>query len=153
MFKNIFIHFILLLFLVSCNSNKSAEQKTSEVQVLETDLELHSDIIDSTPVIEEKSLPENVRKITEHPEMKEIKKKLEQKFGVQWDFCTCVIKNDSILEAFNTASDEDFEKIMKRSDYIDSKCSMIRSTPNTTPEERAKHENAVRTCRRTYKNK
>lgn len=81
-------------------------------------------------------------------EMKENHQKIVQKFGEQWDFCTCVIKNDSINDAFEkggmTAKQED--KLMNRWAFVDSKCKELLTTPNTTPEERAKHDKKVLKC-------
>lgn len=81
-------------------------------------------------------------------ELKENHEKIVEKYGEQWDFCTCVIKNDSINDAFEkggmTSKQED--KLMDRWAYVDSKCKELLTTPNTTPEERAKHDKKVMKC-------
>ncbi len=73
---------------------------------------------------------------------------IEKKYGEQWDFCTCVIKNDSINKAFSSpVSDNEFERLSARFDVIDEKCkAFLVQNPNVTPEERAKHEKKVRNC-------
>jgi hypothetical protein len=73
--------------------------------------------------------------------------KIEEKYGEQWDFCTCVVRQDSVNKAFMNASDAEFDKLMARSDYIDEKCQAFRvQSANQTPEDRAKHEKKVRDC-------
>ena len=77
----------------------------------------------------------------------EIANEIEEKFGEQWDFCDCVVKNDSVNKAIDFAeTDEEFDKILARMDEIDSHCKEMLTTPNTTPDERKKHERKVRKC-------
>ena len=73
---------------------------------------------------------------------------IEKKYGEQWDFCTCVIKNDSINKAFsNPVSDQEFDRLSARFDVIDEKCkAFLVQNPNQTPEERANHEKKVKKC-------
>jgi hypothetical protein len=81
-------------------------------------------------------------------DLKENHEKIVAKYGEQWDFCTCVVANDSINDAFEkggmTAKQE--EKLMARWEYVDNKCKELLTTPNTTPEERAKHDKKVLKC-------
>lgn len=74
--------------------------------------------------------------------------KIEKQFGEQWGFCDCVIKNDSINKAFSKeVSDKEFDRLSARFDEIDQKCkAFLAQNPNTTPEERAKHEKKVKKC-------
>jgi hypothetical protein len=44
------------------------------------------------------------------------------------------------------ASDAQFDAVMERSEYIDSKCKGLLIQPNATPEDRMKHENKVKKC-------
>lgn len=71
---------------------------------------------------------------------------IEKIYGEQWDFCDCVVKNDSVNKAIETAADEDFDALLARMDVIDQHCKEMLTTPNTTPEERDKHERKVRKC-------
>jgi hypothetical protein len=75
---------------------------------------------------------------------------IEKKHGQQWDFCTCVLKNDSINKAFmKELSDEAFDELSLRFDVIDAKCkAFLAQNPNQTPDDRAKHEKKVRDCLR-----
>lgn len=73
---------------------------------------------------------------------------IEKKYGEQWDFCTCVIKNDSINKAFSKpVSDSEFDRLSERFDVIDEKCkAFLVQNPNVTPEERVEHERKVKKC-------
>ncbi len=80
-------------------------------------------------------------------EEEDIANAIEEKYGVQWDFCDCVVKNDSVNGAIEDAeSDADFDKVLARMEVIDQHCKELLTTPNTTPDERAKHERRVRKC-------
>lgn len=80
-------------------------------------------------------------------EQKENHAKIVKKFGEQWDFCTCVVANDSITDAFEKKlTPEQEEKLMARWEYVDLKCKELTTEPNTTPEERAKHDKRVMKC-------
>ena len=73
---------------------------------------------------------------------------IEKNYGEQWDFCTCVIKNDSINKAFSQpVSDAEFDRLVERSDAIGVKCqAFLVQSPNQTPDERAMHQKKVRDC-------
>lgn len=72
---------------------------------------------------------------------------IEMKYGEQWDFCDCVVKNDSINKVVDNAGDDaDYDAIFARMDTIDAHCKGLLTTPNTTPDERAAHERKVRKC-------
>ena len=77
----------------------------------------------------------------------EIESAIEEKYGEQWDFCDCVVKNDSVNKAIDNAeTDDEFDRILARMDVIDSHCKEMLTTPNTTPDERKKHERKVKKC-------
>ncbi len=80
-------------------------------------------------------------------EMAENRKKIEKKFGEQWDFCTCIVANDSITDAFEKKlTPQQEQKLMERWDYVDRKCKELTTFDQTTPEERMKHEKRVKKC-------
>jgi hypothetical protein len=80
-------------------------------------------------------------------ERTELKQQIEKKFGEQWDFCACIIKNDSINKAFkNKLSPEQENKLIYRWDFVESKCKELTTFDNTTPEERAIYQNKVSQC-------
>ena len=77
---------------------------------------------------------------------------IEEKYGEQWDFCDCVVKNDSVNGAIDKAeSDADFDRVLARMDVIDQHCKELLTTPNTTPDEREKHNRKVRKCLKNAK--
>lgn len=92
-------------------------------------------------------------RIAAQEERKENLAKIVEKYGEQWDFCTCVIANDSINKAFEkgglTPAQE--EKLMARWEEVDNKCKELTTMPNTTPEERIRHEKKVKKCLRNRK--
>lgn len=72
---------------------------------------------------------------------------IEALYGVQWDFCDCVVKNDSINKALETNTDDaQLDLILARMDEIDMKCKGMLNQPNTTPEQRDRHARKVRKC-------
>ncbi|MGB0934288.1 MAG: hypothetical protein ACPGU5_08395 [Lishizhenia sp.] len=147
--KTLFI--FLSLSILSCNENTENKTKLEPKIEKQQNLATSSTILETARVVEENNLPDVVKDLVKSDEMLETRIDLQKKHGIQWDFCTCVEKNDSILEAFNTIEDENLDELMLRSDFIDSKCNIIRATPNTTPEERGKHEKAIKACRENIK--
>ena len=120
---------------VSCGGNEEGEVEdgpdTLGVDTLDTML------VDSTLFIDDSGY------VNEELETNNI---IEATYGVQWDFCDCVVKNDSVNKAIEDAGDDDFDAILIRMDEIDLHCKTMLTTPNTTPEEREKHERKVRKC-------
>jgi hypothetical protein len=77
---------------------------------------------------------------------------IEAKYGVQWDFCDCVVKNDSINKVLEKAGDDaDYDAILERMEVIDMHCKTMLTAPNTTPDEREAHERKVRKCLKNAK--
>lgn len=74
--------------------------------------------------------------------------KIENEFGEQWDFCTCIVKNDSINKAsMKDLPDPEFDKLMDRMEYVDTKCqAFLVQSQSQTPEERYVHEQKVKKC-------
>lgn len=137
-FKLITAMFLGTFFLSSCGG----EEKTPELPVND----------DTTNV---ESLDDALRNGSEvKPQMDSVElkasiKKIEAKYGEQWDFCNCVVKGDSINKAFAKPNipDKEFERLSARFDEIDEKCQAFRiQDANRTPEERAAHEKKVKKC-------
>lgn len=86
--------------------------------------------------------------VYDDPEVQEAHKQIVEKYGIQWDFCTCIVKNDSVDKALRSEnlSDADFDILFDRSEFIDGKCKGLLIQPNATPDERAKHEKKVNNC-------
>jgi len=127
--------FALLLF-VSCGSDKKCTD--CDKPKVEKDT-----IVD--PMAE--ALKNDTAAVDNTQERGEIHQKIVKKYGEQWDFCKCVIANDSITDAVEKGiKPQDEEKFMARWDYVDRKCKELTTFDNTTPEERMKHEKRVNKC-------
>lgn len=71
---------------------------------------------------------------------------IEKVYGEQWDFCDCVVKNDSVNKAIESAGDDEFDALLVRMDTIDKNCKEMLTAANTTPKERDCHKRKVRKC-------
>ncbi|MES2589425.1 MAG: hypothetical protein V4622_10625 [Bacteroidota bacterium] len=144
--KNINFSFLTLIFLVlfafvSC---------TNEEKCKDCELENTNDTLakkDTTNSLETALKNDKVESKT--VEQKANLAKIEKKYGEQWDFCTCVVANDSINNAFEkTLTSKQETKLMARWEDVELKCKEFLTQPNTTPEERAAHEKKVKKCLR-----
>lgn len=137
---------LLLFFLFSCGEDKPVlpiNLKTDVIDTLETKVEIDSTDVDT--IISDYDFSKVDAK--DRQEFKENLVKIEKKYGVQWDFCDCAVKSDSVNKAFMNVSDEEFDALMARSDFIDEKCQGFRAqSADRTPEDRAKHEAKIRKC-------
>ncbi|MCE3294979.1 MAG: hypothetical protein K0R65_693 [Crocinitomicaceae bacterium] len=136
--KNTALILSFFLVLASCSSSEKCE---------ECELENANDTIvkDTISSLDDALKAEKVE--TKSKEQQENLQKIEKKYGEQWDFCTCVVANDSINNAFEKSpSDKQAEKLMARWEHVELKCKEFLTQPNTTPEERAIHEKKVRKC-------
>ncbi len=79
-------------------------------------------------------------------EDKALTSQIEKVYGEQWDFCDCVVKNDSVNKAIESAGDDEFDALLVRMDTIDKHCKEMLTAANTTPEERDRHKRKVRKC-------
>ena len=80
---------------------------------------------------------------------KEAESIIEEKYGEQWDFCTCVIKNDSIQKAIVTPdlSDENLDELLEKFEFVDLKCKAFQlEFEILTPEERVSFEQRSKEC-------
>lgn len=110
---------------------KQTNQEEQEVVKTQGDDLVKTTVKSKTPLREQQ---ENLAKIT-------------AKFGEQWDFCSCVVANDSINQAARKEMTEvQYERFMKRWDEIELRCKAFLTVPNTTPEERELHEAKVNRC-------
>jgi hypothetical protein len=134
-----------LLFIFSCNSSTSNNEdliNETDTTIVEIDTTIVE--IDTTSVLDD-----SLQQAGYVDESEEVEKEIEKKFGKQWDFCDCVVKNDSINKVFENAddlSDEEFDAAFARMEEIDKHCKELISAPNTTPDERARHKRKVRKC-------
>lgn len=138
-----FILFFALIALFACSSEPKKEKEVKE-----------------EPIEQDDSLEESLKNAktpdvtVDSAELKKSLKKIEAKYGEQWDFCNCVVKGDSINKAFLKPNlpDKEFERLSNRFDEIDEKCQAFRiQDANRTPEERAIHEKKVKKCLKAAK--
>lgn len=139
----IFILLTTLTFIVGCksgsNENIDGEIDSLNVEGLDSTANgLAADTLGNDTLVDEV--------VYKDPEVQEAHEEIVKKYGIQWDFCTCVQKSDSVNTALMEASDDKFDAVMERSEYIDSKCKGLLIQPNGTPEERYKHEKKVKNC-------
>jgi hypothetical protein len=121
------------LAIASCTFETQTHNDKKKQLVTKTELPLQSD-----------ALPKKKGKLIER---KELKQKIEEKYGEQWDFCSCIHKNDSINKAFkNKLTPEQEDQLIDRWEFVDSKCKELTTFDNTTPEERAHYQKKVSNC-------
>ena len=128
--------------LISCGGNETNTEPTDEL--VQDSVEMGLD--DALKSAERKEKP-----AMDSVDLKKSIKKIEAKYGEQWDFCDCVVKGDSINKAFMKPNipDKEFDRLSKRFDEIDEKCQAFRiQDADRTPEERSLHEKKVRRCLR-----
>lgn len=149
MIKNItcILTIFLLIFLYSCSSNEQKKvensQDTTAENMTETDNEDDNDLHDTITQIAE---------VYEDEDLQEAHENIEKEFGVQWDFCTCIVKNDSIDKAISgDVTDADLDFLLERLEFVDEKCKGMLIQPNSTPDERNEHEKKVRKCLKANK--
>ena len=142
---NKLLFFITVFTVISCASdgkNPEGESCDKDSVVVENE---------SQDTLDKQIISDYDMSTVDKKNSKEFKQNLvniEKQFGEQWGFCDCVIKNDSINKAFSKqVSDKEFDRLSDRFDEIDQKCkAFLAQNPNTTPEERAKHEKKVKKC-------
>jgi len=147
-FKKINIPVLILLFLISCNTSDpdNSELPIDSLETAKIDTVVNAIIIDTTSILADSLVKDGYVE-----ETKELATVIEKKFGLQWDFCDCVIKNDSINKVTSDlegVSDAQIDIIFARWDEIEQHCKELLTAPNTTPEERSKYARKVKRCLR-----
>lgn len=121
------------LAIASCTFESKTRNDKKKQQVTKTELPMRSDAV-----------PKKKAQLIERTELKQ---KIEKKYGEQWDFCACILKNDSINKAFkNKLTPEQEDKLIDRWDFVETKCKELTTFDNTTPEERAIYQARVKKC-------
>ena len=142
---NKLLFFITLFTVISC----STDDNNSDI--LSDDLDSLAFDNNVRDTLDKQIISDYDMSTVDKKDQKEFKQslaKIEKIHGEQWDFCTCVVKNDSINKAFaKPVSDKEFDRLSDRFDAIDSKCkAFLAQSPNVTPEERVAHEKKVKKC-------
>ncbi len=79
----------------------------------------------------------------------EEKNRIVEKYGIQWDFCDCVKKNDSIdkLLKNNTLTDAELDNVLKSADEVENKCKLLLTDlKSNKPSDRERHREKVKDC-------
>ncbi len=142
-YSKIYIIFLFLAILSSCSQTET----NSEVIEIETDDTTQVEVV-KEDIIPEQAVVEAIKKDKSvDVDFKENKKEIEKVFGEQWDFCHCVVVNDSIDKAVKSGNFDD--KLMERFDEVEVKCKSFLVMDNSrTPEERMLHEKKIKNCLR-----
>lgn len=136
--KKLLLFFSISAIMVSCGSNEECKNCNTQKE---------EPVKDTVESIEDMIKRDTATTVGMTKEQKINHEKIVKKYGEQWDFCSCVVANDSITDAFEKKlTPEQEDKLMKRWDYVDSKCKELTTFDNQTPEERARHDKRVEKC-------
>lgn len=141
-----FFYVLSLFLIVSCSSNEVTVDEVDENSKDSLDVSGKSDT-DTFDIKSDYNLGTVDAK--ERKEFRENLAQIEKKHGVQWDFCTCIVANDSINTVLKVANlpDAKLDKLLDRLNVVEEKCqAFLVQSPDRTPEERARHEKKVRDC-------
>lgn len=123
MTKKFFLFFLLTLFFIGCSDQESSTINTST----------------------ENSKSKNINTSNEEEETDRIVKK----YGIQWDFCDCVKKNDSIDKLLKNKklTDLELDAVLKDSEDIENKCKLfLTDLKSNKPSDRERHKEKVKAC-------
>lgn len=142
-------YILIVLSLIRCGGESAGDKASNEAikkPVPKSEIDSIKGEVSSN--VDESMLGDHNRK-----EFYENLRKIEKEHGVQWDFCTCAIKNDSINKAINALLEKDnyteaqLDKLIQRSDTIEKKCkSFISQDPSQTPDQREEHQKKIKKC-------
>ena len=137
--KSILLYFTVALLVISCTS------KHEYVDCGPCGLNMNRVEVAESPEEAMLQIKKEEASTTGNAEFKENKKKIEAIYGEQWDFCKCIVLNDSLDKAAKSGDMDD--KFMERFDEVDKHCKSFLVMDNIrTPEEREKHEKKIRKC-------
>jgi hypothetical protein len=147
-YLKISISILTLVFLASCNMSESVDSQvsTDSLGVINSDTIVNEVVVDTVSTLHDSLVKDGYVE-----ETKALATVIEKKFGTQWDFCDCVVKNDSInkvMSDLDDVSDEQVDVIFARWDVIEQHCKELTTAPNTTPDERSKYARKVKRCLR-----
>jgi hypothetical protein len=144
--KHLLLIFCATFYLVSC------KDEVKKPKIKKNDLA--DTIVPAKSVEDALNRVESGVSVTQAAEDKKNAEVIAKKYGEQWDFCTCIVANDSITDAFEgKMTKEQEEKLMKRWDYVDNKCKAITTFDQTIPDQRIAHDRKVAKCLKAAKRK
>jgi hypothetical protein len=133
------LYFLFFLIVLACTPKEKSEDcgtcgiNMNRIEIPETPEEA---------ILQKKEIDTST---TGNAEFKENKKKIEAIYGEQWDFCKCVVLNDSLDKAAKNGDMDD--KFMDRFEEVDKRCKSFLVMDNIrTPEEREKHDKKINKC-------
>jgi hypothetical protein len=135
-FNKLFLVLVTYISVISCeNTDHYAEMDSTDIDSLDLSL-------DSSATVN------SLLDAAQDQEQEEITQKIVATYGEQWDFCTCIAKNDSIDKAIfnNDLSDEELDFLLVRMNQVEEKCKLMISGSQGTPDERKQHEKKVKDC-------
>jgi hypothetical protein len=144
-FQKFSISVFSLLFLIACNSLNPADSDISSDTLDVVLIDTSVFVLDKTISI----LPDSLVKSGYVEETKILATAIEVKFGVQWDFCDCIVKSDSInkiMSDLEGVSEAHIDVVFARWNEIDKHCKALITAPNTTPDERNEYSLKVKQC-------
>lgn len=140
--KTIYSLALFAFVLAGCSSQETTKEAAAKNEKDTT--EVDSTLVD-TMTISDDSLEAQGYDVNEEENIEE---NIEKKYGEQWEFCDCIVRNDSVNKALETANDAQVDAILARMDQIEKHCKKMLTVPNTTPEERTKYQRKVNKCLR-----
>lgn len=146
-FQKISVVTFSLLLLLACNEpvvgvDPIIKNDSSKIERIDT-LKINE------PIETTSDLPDSLVKDGYVEETKELASVIEKKYGVQWDFCDCIVKSDSINKVMSDlegVSDDEIDLVFARWEVIDKHCKELITAPNTTPDERKRYSRKVKKC-------
>lgn len=135
---------LTLILVISCKSDSSEviDNETNDTDT--TSQTTGSEALDTANIESEYDMSTVDGK--DKREFIETLAKIEKEHGVQWDFCRCVVVNDSLNKAVKDPN-ADLDEILTRMDEVEEKCkAFLAQNPDRTPEERIRHEKKVKKC-------
>ncbi len=141
--------FVLFICIVSCGGDSEHVEEIIPVGDDGQQTDSIAQLEDSLDEIIESNYDMSMVDVKKRKDFKENLIRIEKEHGEQWDFCTCAVKKDSAEKALlaEGISDQHFEKVWARSEWIDKKCQALDvQGDQRTPEQREKRKKDIRDC-------
>jgi hypothetical protein len=109
---------------------------------------LYGDLVQQNLTVDIVPVAEMDKTVSADENFAENKKKIENIYGEQWDFCYCIVLGDSLNKVVVSGEEMD-SKFEVKFELWDKKCQAFRvMSSDQTPEERAAHEKKTKNCLR-----
>ena len=140
------LSFLFFAALVSCGGR---EEPIEQPAIMDDDARQVDSIVELEDSLDNIIVSDYNMSMVDEKKRKDFKENLiriEQEHGEQWDFCVCAVKKDSAEKALldDRISDEHFEVVWARSEWIDKKCQAFDvQSDQRTPDQRAKRKKDI----------